>query len=161
MTTCGNPQCRLAVEDGFDFCPYCGSDQRPLPQRKPVGHHDHEWFQGGYYCARCGMMDPETEARIEGQIQGKRFLAYGGIAFALAIVCLVVSNGIDSSNFNRMMAERSRLEAQGGLKSTGIDDHGPKFEASPIGTLTYVFGTIGAGLALYGISTWINNRHNQ
>jgi hypothetical protein len=41
------------VQDGWQFCPYCGVDNRPPESRSAVPAHQHD-FTKGYHCIYCG-----------------------------------------------------------------------------------------------------------
>ncbi|MBS1721708.1 MAG: hypothetical protein JSS66_01745 [Armatimonadetes bacterium] len=161
MTPCPNPGCKKAILDDYVYCPYCGTDTRPAMQRLPAPHHNHEYIQGGLYCWKCGLPDQESEERKELAKRGKNFVMLGALCLAIALICSVVSSGIDQSNFNQMMEQRRQLEREGKLEATGDGDTGPTFKFSPIGSFVYLFGVVGAGFCVYGAFVWINSRQER
>lgn len=62
---CADRSCKMPLQAGWDFCPYCGADNRLSPG--PVSEHgcpDHMPFPEGH-CTRCGAK-PQM-ARLRGR----------------------------------------------------------------------------------------------
>ena len=70
----------------------------------------------------------------------------------LSLLLFGVVAAIDTSNFNRMMAERARIEAAGKLDE---GDRGPTYELSPLGPIPILIGLVGAAVTVTGAVMWI------
>lgn len=58
--------CHKDIDPAFNFCPFCGADNRNPTVRPAVGPHNHE-FRHGPFCTVCGepyqMRDPAATGR--------------------------------------------------------------------------------------------------
>lgn len=51
---CVDPVCTYLIEPGWDFCPACGTDNRPPQERHAIAPHRHGWLGGQGWCVLCG-----------------------------------------------------------------------------------------------------------
>lgn len=61
---CADRSCKMPLQPGWDFCPYCGADNRLSPG--PVPEHgcpDHMPFPEGH-CTRCGVRTRADWTRV-------------------------------------------------------------------------------------------------
>jgi hypothetical protein len=59
---CVSSSCRKPIESTWDFCPYCGSDNRAPSDQPGVDPHKHQFLQGLGYCLLCGEAHDEPYA---------------------------------------------------------------------------------------------------
>ncbi len=154
MVSCVSSTCRQVIEDEYSFCPFCGTDNRPPTHRMPVGHHTHIYPEGAKYCVSCGALDELRIIRAIDAERGKKLTLIGSSILAAALLLFGVVAAIDTSNFNRMMAERARIEAAGKLDE---GDRGPTYELSPLGPIPILIGLVGAAVTVTGAVMWIHN----
>jgi len=57
MVRCDSAECNRELEEDWQFCPYCGSDNRPPEQRSQLVGCLHNFYIGGSYCTRCGYLN--------------------------------------------------------------------------------------------------------
>lgn len=120
----------------------------------PVGHHTHLYPEGAKYCTSCGALDELRIIKAIDAEKGKKITMVGAGILVAAIVLFLIVAAVDTANFNRMMAERNRIEAEGKLDE---GDRGPTFQLSPLGPVPIFIGLIGAVVTVTGAVMWINN----
>lgn len=91
---CVSDRCDFPIEDGWSFCPSCGSDNRPPAARSRVPEHYHRfvWRNQGY-CTICG--EPAGEPYMFGY---RWRIALTFLCFGAAAVTLLMSAGIYFAN---------------------------------------------------------------
>lgn len=61
---CVSDFCDLEIDPTWQFCPYCGTDNRPPSQRFKVGKHAHRYLHRQGCCLLCG--EPRDEPYLFG-----------------------------------------------------------------------------------------------
>ena len=51
---CVSSTCRKPIESTWDFCPYCGEDNRSPHEQQQVPRHFHRYLHGSGHCFLCG-----------------------------------------------------------------------------------------------------------
>lgn len=80
---CVNLGCAQEVKDGWSFCTFCGTDNRPPAARRSISGCGHQ-IETGEFCVLCGASvieenEPENRSAIWFEVIGWALLI-GGIA---------------------------------------------------------------------------------
>jgi hypothetical protein len=54
MVHCVSPSCREELDQKWNFCPFCGTDNRPPEYRPKIRNCRHEFIKAEGYCVDCG-----------------------------------------------------------------------------------------------------------
>ena len=102
---CVHPACTVPIESGWDFCPVCGTDNRPPRERTPVRRHRHEWLSAKGRCVRCGepadepyMFNRKWRLRIAGTLLGLGgacLLAIGFLQLGIALPATTLGSAVN------------------------------------------------------------------
>ncbi|HTQ09067.1 MAG TPA: zinc ribbon domain-containing protein [Fimbriimonadaceae bacterium] len=95
MATCVSRACGQTIDDGFAFCPYCGTDNRPPENRPPIPNCAHQDVEGGGFCVLCGeaLWDPSFLGRAWRMRAAALLLVLGFLAFVVAGFLNAVNGG--------------------------------------------------------------------
>ena len=88
MTRCIH--CQKPIDSSWQFCAFCGADNRPPEHRPPIAEHTHD-FSKGYHCITCG-----ASYGVEAKKAPKHGLVFrnsniNGLLFVLALLVLFMS----------------------------------------------------------------------
>ncbi len=61
VVRCVLQDCRKELEESWNFCPRCGTDNRPPEHRPPIGTCVHEYINGKGFCVLCGQAFPKPK----------------------------------------------------------------------------------------------------
>jgi len=80
MPQCGWKACGQKVQAGWQFCPFCGTDNRPSTFRPAIIACPHLFHESESFCVRCGSSRdgrPSAEQRATQSGIGKKFIWLG------------------------------------------------------------------------------------
>lgn len=82
MAQCAWKPCGQKVQAGWQFCPYCGTDNRPSTFRPGIIACPHLFHESESFCVRCGSSRDGRPSAEQRQVQagiGKKFITLGVI----------------------------------------------------------------------------------
>jgi hypothetical protein len=89
MAECVSKRCKQKIEEGWSFCAFCGSDNRPETFRPGILACPHLFFQTEGFCIRCGECRDGRPTAAQRAVQasiGRTLLFFGilvaGLSFA-------------------------------------------------------------------------------
>ena len=119
MAQCEWKPCGQKVQAGWQFCPYCGTDNRPSTFRPGIIACPHLFHESESFCVRCGSSRDGRPSAEQRQVQagiGKKFITSAAIASDGTLVF-----GSSDTNFYALSPTGSLLwknAAQGTLMSS-------------------------------------------
>lgn len=158
MKTCISRLCGRSLEDEFDYCPYCGHDNRPPTRQWAIGQHPHQFPVGAHYCCVCGATKEGETERMTLLKRGQILCGIGAGLFVIAYLVSAVASAQDESGYRQFRAQLDAIRQRG---EEPDEKTGPHFKYSPLGGLPLLFGIAGAACAAYGGILWVNNRPVQ
>ncbi len=81
---CVSDYCDREVDPSWDFCPYCGCDNRPPSRKGPVRFHAHKYLHRSGCCTRCG--EPIDEPYV---FKRKWRMQISGFLLALSLLAFL------------------------------------------------------------------------
>ena len=85
---CVSADCREHMDRSWDFCPYCGTDNRPPARKTPIPDHRHHFLNRSGHCMVCGE-EADEPYNMKGRT--RRRLAFVIILFGLLILAWVAN----------------------------------------------------------------------
>jgi len=88
MAQCKSKHCKAELVVGWQFCAYCGTDNRPPQFRPPILACPHLFFESEGFCVRCGDCRDGRPNASQREVQaniGKTFLKLGVFVTIIAI----------------------------------------------------------------------------
>ena len=112
---CTSRQCRLPMEPGWQFCPYCGTDVRPPTFRPPILACPHLFFEQEGFCFRCGDCRDGRPNASQREVQnsiGKALFYFGFLVIILAVaVTQIHANNWPGNDFIKPWFDETYTDA--------------------------------------------------
>lgn len=103
MPQCQYKRCKSKIEQGWAFCPYCGTDNRPSTWRPPILACPHSFLESEGFCLRCGECRdgrPTAAQRAKQASIGRSLFLIGLIAVGGAVgIYQIRENGFTGSKW--------------------------------------------------------------